>query len=96
MCEVRFIISFVLFSNFCLILDFTEEAKTLRDERLAEEKKRRAEAQAMAQQKAEEEERRRILDNAKMEAQAPPGMVWNKESREYEYIHNPTEDSWRN
>jgi len=73
-----------------------EEAKTLRDERLAEEKKRRAEAHAMAQQKAEEEERRRILDNAKMEAQAPPGMVWNKESREYEYIHNPTEDSWRN
>jgi len=73
-----------------------EEAKALRDQRLADEKKRRAEAQAMAQQKAEEEERRRILDNAKMEAQAPPGMIWNKESREYEYIHNPTEDSWRN
>jgi len=72
-----------------------EEAKSLRDQRLAEEVQKRAEAEATAQREAEEEERRRILDNAKMEAQAPPGMVWNKETREYEYLHDPTEESWR-
>lgn len=72
-----------------------EEAKALRDQRLSDEAKRHADAEAMARQTAEEEERRRILANAKMEAQAPPGMEWNKEAGEYEYIHNPTADSWR-
>jgi hypothetical protein len=44
----------------------------------------------------EEEESRRILDDAKMEAAAKPGMVWNKEAREYQYIHDrSTEESWR-
>ena len=76
-------------------LDFAEEAKALRDQRLSDEAKRHADAEAMARQTAEEEERRRILANAKMEAQAPPGMEWNKEAGEYEYIHNPTADSWR-
>lgn len=44
---------------------------------------------------AEEEERRRILDDAKMEAEAKPGMIWNRELREYEYLPDPTEESWR-
>ena len=50
---------------------------------------------ANAQREAEEEELKHILDDAKMKAEAKPGMVWNKETREYEYVHNPTEDSWR-
>lgn len=72
-----------------------EEAKTLRDKRRSEEAQKLAHAEATAQRKAEEEERRRILDDAKMEAEAKPGMVWNKELREYQYLHDPTEDSWR-
>ena len=76
-------------------LNTAEEAKSLRDKRRAEEAQKRAEAEAMAQRAAEEEERRRILDDAKMEAEAKPGMVWNKELREYEYIHDTTEESWR-
>lgn len=74
---------------------YAEEAKSLRDKRQAEEAQKRAEAQANAQRKADEEERRRVLDTAKMEAQAPPGMIWNNKSREYEYLHDPTEESWR-
>jgi len=76
-------------------LHFSEEAKTLRDKRRSEEAQKLAHAEATAQRKAEEEERRRILDDAKMEAEAKPGMVWNKELREYQYLHDPTEDSWR-
>lgn len=72
-----------------------EEAKLLRDKLRVEEAQKHAETAAMAQRVAEEEERRCILDDAKMEAEAKPGMVWNKESREYEYLHDPTEDSWR-
>mmetsp|Transcript_37936 Transcript_37936/g.81049 ORF Transcript_37936/g.81049 Transcript_37936/m.81049 type:complete len:431 (+) Transcript_37936:81-1373(+) len=72
-----------------------EEAKSLRDQRRAEEAQQRAEAEAMAQREVEEEERRRILDDAKMEAEAKPGMMWNRELREYQYLHDPTEESWR-
>ena len=32
---------------------------------------------------------------AGVEAEAKPGMVWNKEAREYQYVHDPTEESWR-
>jgi len=49
----------------------------------------------MAQREAEEEERRRILDDAKMEAEAKPGMVWNRELREYQYVRDNTMESWR-
>jgi len=73
----------------------TEEAKSLRDKRRADEAQKRASILATAQREAEEEERRRILDDAKMEAEAKPGTYWNKESREYEYIRDATEESWR-
>lgn len=72
-----------------------EDAKSLRDICRAEEAQKHADAEATAQRKVEEEERRNILDNAKMESQAPPGMVWNKELREYQYLHDSTEESWR-
>ena len=73
----------------------TEQAKSLRDTRRAEVAQRRASAALATQREAEEAERKRILDDAKMEAEAKPGMVWNKETREYEYTHDDTQDSWR-
>jgi len=72
-----------------------DEARTLRDKRRVEDALKRKDAEASAQRALEDEERRRILDDAKMEAEAKPGMAWNRESREYEYLHDPTEDSWR-
>ena len=84
-----------IFSSLQLSHKYIEEAKSLRDKRRAAEAQKRAEAEEMAQRAVEEEERRRILDDAKMEAEAKPGMIWNKESREYEYLHDPTEESWR-
>mmetsp|Transcript_20690 Transcript_20690/g.39142 ORF Transcript_20690/g.39142 Transcript_20690/m.39142 type:complete len:433 (+) Transcript_20690:82-1380(+) len=72
-----------------------EEAKSARDKRRAEESQKRVDAEATAQREVEDEERRRILDDAKMEAEAKPGMMWNRELREYQYLHDPTEESWR-
>ncbi|KAL7535123.1 hypothetical protein ACHAWF_005065 [Thalassiosira exigua] len=72
-----------------------DEAKSLRDKRRTQEAQERAAAEAAARQQAEKEERQRILDDAKMEAEAKPGMVWNKELREYQYVHDTTEESWR-
>ena len=72
-----------------------EEAKSLRDKHRADEARRRIEAEEARKRAVEDEERRRILDDAKMEAEAKPGMVWNKEAREYQYVHDPTEESWR-
>ncbi len=80
----------------CLFLYLRpDEAKSSRDKRRADEARQRAEAHEAERRRAEEEERRRVLDDAKMEAEAKPGMVWNKEKREYEYLHATTEESWR-
>lgn len=82
-------------SNTPTLVLFVEEAKSIRDKRRAKEAKERAEAQANAKQLAEEEERDRNLNDAKMEAEAKPGMFWNKDTREYEYLHDQTAESWR-
>jgi hypothetical protein len=72
------------------------EAKSHRDKHRAEEAQRRADVEEANKRAMEEEESRRILDDAKMEAAAKPGMVWNKDAREYQYIHDrSTEESWR-
>jgi hypothetical protein len=72
-----------------------EEAKALRDHRREEEAKQRAEQEAAAQREAEEEERKQMLDDVKKQAEAKPGMVWNQQLREYQYLHDPTQESWR-
>mmetsp|Transcript_30617 Transcript_30617/g.72865 ORF Transcript_30617/g.72865 Transcript_30617/m.72865 type:complete len:426 (+) Transcript_30617:92-1369(+) len=72
-----------------------DEAKSLHEQRLTEEAKKRAQAELKVKQQQEEEERQRILSDAKAEAEAKPGMRWNKELREYEYIKNTEEESWR-
>lgn len=60
----------------------TEEARSSRDKKWADEAQRHADAEEARKRAAEDEERRRILDDAKMEAEAKPGMVWNKEARD--------------
>ena len=93
-----FIAQIFLLSANIIVITFTqptEEAKSSRDKHRAEEAQRRADAEEAQKRAAEDEERRRILDDAKMEAEAKPGMVWNKETREYQYVHDATEESWR-
>lgn len=72
-----------------------DEAKALRDTRREEEARKVAEEEAAAQQEAEEEERRRMLEDVKKQAEAKPGMVWNPQLREYQDLHDPTQESWR-
>ena len=73
----------------------TEEAKQLRDLRRSEEAQQRAEAEAIAKQEADEKERKRLLEDVTKEAEAKPGMIWNPNLREYQYLHDHTEESWR-
>lgn len=63
--------------------------------RRSEEAQQLAEAEAIAQQEAEEEERKSLLEDVKKEAEAKPGMIWNPNLREYQYLHDHTEESWR-
>jgi uncharacterized protein YdaU (DUF1376 family) len=74
---------------------YTDEAKALRDQRREEDARRAAEEEAAAAQEAEEEERKRMLEDVKKQAEAKPGMVWNPQLREYQYLHDPTQESWR-
>jgi len=76
-------------------INSTEEAKKLRDVRRSEEAQQLAEAEAIAQQEAEEKERKSLLEDVKKEAEAKPGMIWNPNLREYQYLHDHTEESWR-
>ena len=73
----------------------TEKAKVIRDARRAEKARKDAEDEAAAQQEAEEEERRKMLEDVKKQAEAKPGMIWNPQLREYQYLHDPTQESWR-
>ena len=63
--------------------------------RRSEEAQQLAEAEAIKQQEAEEEERKSLLEDVKKEAEAKPGMIWNPNLREYQYLHDHTEESWR-
>jgi len=72
-----------------------EEARKLRDVRRSEEAQQRAEAEAVAKQEADEKERKRLLEDVTKEAEAKPGMIWNPNLREYQYLHDHTEESWR-
>lgn len=72
-----------------------EDAKKLREKRRDDEARTRAEEESLARRAAEEEERKRMLDDVKREGESKPGMVWNQQLREYQYLHDPTQDSWR-
>lgn len=87
-----FFVSYILSS----LYDIAADAKKARDaerRRLAVERKT-AEAAALAA--AQKEEVKRSLEQIQKQSSmndARPGMVWNKQTREYQYID--TEESWR-
>jgi hypothetical protein len=69
-------------------------ARAARDERVADEAKRRQDAELLRTKQEEEEERKKFLESAmKKETEAKPGMVWNKATGEYQYLR--TDESWR-
>jgi len=69
-------------------------AKAARNVRLETEAKRRKAQEELEQKKAEEEERKRFMQAATAKVtEAEPGMVWNKATGEYQYLH--TDESWR-
>mmetsp|Transcript_18901 Transcript_18901/g.28732 ORF Transcript_18901/g.28732 Transcript_18901/m.28732 type:complete len:472 (+) Transcript_18901:157-1572(+) len=68
------------------------DAKRARDEKRVKEVKDKALADAAAKKKVEDEELKRSLE--KIQHDGPKdGMVWNKQTREYQYVD--TEESWR-
>lgn len=83
------------FFDFFLCPQITEEAKKLRDIRRNEEAQQLAEAEAIVRREAEDKERKRLLEDVTKEAEAKPGMIWNPNLREYQYLHDHTEESWR-
>ena len=69
-------------------------AKAARNARLEVEAKRRKAQEELEKKKAEEEERKRFMQAATAKVtEAQPGMVWNKATGEYQYLH--TDESWR-
>lgn len=69
-------------------------ARAAREERLADEERRQKELEEEEQKKREEEERRKFMESAMSRVtEAQPGMVWNKATGEYQYLH--TDESWR-
>mmetsp|Transcript_20567 Transcript_20567/g.30135 ORF Transcript_20567/g.30135 Transcript_20567/m.30135 type:complete len:103 (-) Transcript_20567:79-387(-) len=71
------------------------DVKKARAEKRAKEAKERAIAEEAARKKAEEEELKRSLEEIKERDAPKAGMVWNKQAREYQYLADTTEDSWR-
>mmetsp|Transcript_35562 Transcript_35562/g.52119 ORF Transcript_35562/g.52119 Transcript_35562/m.52119 type:complete len:101 (+) Transcript_35562:1266-1568(+) len=73
------------------------DAKAVRDKKRDDEARQKALEEAEARRREEEEERKRSLEDAmkSKEMEAKPGMVWNKQLREYQYLHDHTEESWR-
>ncbi len=59
----------------------------------AERKIAEAAAEAAAKAAAQKEEVKRSLEQIQSMNEARPGMVWNKQTREYQFID--TEESWR-
>ncbi|KAL3931411.1 MAG: hypothetical protein SGBAC_011322 [Bacillariaceae sp.] len=69
-------------------------AKAARNVRLEIEAKQRRAHEELERKKAEEEERKKFMQAATAKVtEAEPGMVWNKATGEYQYLH--TDESWR-
>ena len=72
------------------------KARKARDDKRIKESIKRQNAEAAAREKAEKEEVKRSLEKMQKQSsitEAKPGMVWNKQLREYQYLD--TEESWR-
>lgn len=72
------------------------DAKKSRENRLEKEANERALSEAVARKQADDEELKRSLENTMKNDNVPKeGMVWNKQLREYQYLPDATEESWR-
>jgi len=71
------------------------DAKKARDEQRSKEEMEKAVAEAAAKKKTEEEELKRSLQQIQKEKAPKEGMVWNPQLREYQYLADATEESWR-
>jgi hypothetical protein len=72
------------------------KAKQARDQQRMKEAKERENAEAAAEKKAEKEEIERSLEKIQSQSsikESRPGMVWNPQTREYQYVD--TDESWR-
>jgi tRNA U34 5-carboxymethylaminomethyl modifying GTPase MnmE/TrmE len=78
-----------------LLLVVHADAKKARDERRSKAAKEKDIAEATAKKKAEEEELKRSLEQIQKEKAPKEGMVWNKQVREYQYLADATQESWR-
>ena len=71
-------------------------AKKVRDTMRMKEAMERESAEAAAREKAEKEQVKRSLEKIQKQPsmnEVRPGMIWNKQTREYQYLD--TEESWR-
>ena len=73
------------------------EAKERREKQRAEEAKVRAQQEAERKMREEEEERKRSLEKAMKapDQEDKANMKWNPVTREYQYVGDVTEESWR-
>lgn len=71
------------------------DAKERRHEEKVKEANERAEMEQAARKKAKEEELQRSLEEIQNKDGPKEGMVWNKQAREYQYLADATEESWR-
>lgn len=76
-----------------VVIDY---ARVAREKRRQEEENRQKEADAEERRKEEEAERKKLLEAAMQDKVGLPGMVYNPTTREYQKIHDHTEDDWRN
>jgi len=71
-------------------------AKKEREIKRDKDAKEHAAAEAMARQKEEEEKLKESLAATLRNAEeSRPGMVWNQVAREFQYLPDVTEESWR-
>ena len=71
------------------------DAKKIRDDSRAKEKKDEEMKEAAERKKAKEEALQKSLEQIQRKDGPKEGMVWNKQAREYQYLADATEESWR-
>jgi len=69
------------------------DAKRVNDEKRATEEKEREMKEAVERKKAKDEELQRSLEQIRSKDWPNEGMVWNKLSREYQYLADATKES---
>ncbi len=83
-------------TSFNSFFHFSANARKVRDTRRMKEAMERESAEAAAREKAEKEQVKRSLEKIQKQPsmnEVRPGMIWNKQTREYQYLD--TEESWR-